>query len=288
MSDKKTPNNYIEKRRSVRIRRSKLLQETRDIEYKIAISTEEFEQAFELVTQQYINVGLHKKTSQLRLTRYHLLPDTKVFIAIRKNSDYSETVIGTITMITDRLMGLPMDELYKKQLNNLRSSGLNLAEVIGLSVSPEQSAIQNNIIVYLYKICLQYARLTHINDLLCSVSKKHIRFYEDLLLFKPVGEILPYSYANGQLAQGHRLDIHQASKEFKEVYSGMEFDADLHRFFFTETKKFSRPKGAGEAMTLEQMRYFFEKRSQLLSSLSNRDKLILRKEFKKINKKSIY
>jgi len=288
MKNEKKLNSYIEKRRSIRIRRSNLLQETKNIEYKIAISTEELEQAFELVTQQYINVGLHKNNNQLRLTRYHLLPDTKVFIAIKKNNDYSETVIGTITMITDRSMGLPMDELYKKQLNNLRSSGLHLAEVIGLSVSPEQSAIQNNIAIYLYKICLQYARLTHVNDLLCSVSRKHIQFYEDMLLFKPVGEILPYSYANGQLAQGHRLDIHQASKEFKEIYSGMEFDADLHRFFFTETKEFNRPKGAGDVMTAEQIRYFFGKRTQLLSSLSNKDKIILQKEFKKINKKFNY
>ncbi|VAW59483.1 hypothetical protein MNBD_GAMMA11-2651 [hydrothermal vent metagenome] len=288
MNNNRPHKNYIEKRRSVRIRRSKLLHKIQNIEYKIAITTEELEQAFELVTKQYINVGLHENNNELRLTRYHLLPDTKIFIAIKKNNDKTETVVGTITMIVDNSMGLPMDELYREQLNEMRDNGLHLAEVIGLSVEPEQSALHNNITIFLYKICLQYARLTQINDLLCSVTKKHIQFYEDLLLFKPVGDLFPYSYANGQLIQGHRLNICQANREFKEVYSGMEFDADLHRFFFTETQQFNRPKGEGGAMTPEQMRYFIEKRTRLLSSLSCSDKHILRNEFTKKNKKFIY
>ncbi|VAW62765.1 hypothetical protein MNBD_GAMMA10-3241 [hydrothermal vent metagenome] len=288
MSNTPPPGNYVEKRRSVRIRRSKLLQDTQNIEYKIAITTEELEQAFELVTQQYINVGLHKNTHELRLTPYHLLPDTKVFIAIKKNTDQTETVIGTITMIVDKLMGLPMDELYMHQLDELRGAGQHLAEVIGLSVEPQQSALQNNIVVYLYKICLQYARLTQINDLLCSVTQKHIKFYEEMLLFKPVGDLFPYSFANGQLIQGHRLNICQANKEFREVYSGMEFDANLHRFFFTDTPENNRPEGRGDAMTPEQMCYFIEKRTQLLSTLSNKDRFILRKEFKKLKKEFVY
>jgi len=59
----------------------------------------------------------------------------------------------------------------------------------------------------------------------------------------------------------------------------MEFDADLHRFFFTDTKQFNRPYGKGDAMTPEQMRYFIEQKTQLLSSLSHRDKSILRDEY---------
>ena len=279
MSDKKQSKEYIEKRRSIRVRRSKLLQKTQNIEYKIAITTEELEQAFELVTQQYTNVGLHKSNDELRLTKFHLLPDTKVFIAIKKNEDQTETVVGTLSMVTDTSMGLPMDELYNNQLNRMRISGLHLAELMSLSVAPEESAVQNNIVIYLFKICLQYAHMIQVNDILCSVTMKHIKFYKELLLFTPIGEPLPYSYANGLLIQGHRLNLCQANKEFKKVYSGMEFDADLHRFFFTETRNFNRPKGKGNAMTPEQMHYFIEKRTQLLSSLSNRDKNILRDEF---------
>lgn len=279
MTIKKSNNDYIEKRRSVRIRRSKLLQKTHDIEYKIAITTEEFEQAFELVTQQYVNVGLHKNNSDLRLTKYHLLPDTKVFIAIKKHKDMKETVVGTITMVVDKSMGLPMDELYNNQLDQLRATDLQLSELISLSVSPQASAQQNNIVVYLFKICMQYAHLTNVTDILCSVTEKHINFYEELLLLTPLGKQLPYSFANGQLIQGHRLNLQQGNREFKKVYSGMEFDADLHRFFFTETRDFNRPKGKGEAMTAEQIRYFIEKRTRLLSSLTKKDKKILREEF---------
>jgi len=270
---------YIEKRRSIRIRRSKLLSQTKNIEYKIANTTEEMEQAFELVTQQYKSVGLHKESSDLRLTKYHLLPDSKIFIAIKKSDTGEETVIGTLTMVTDSSMGLPMDEIYLRKLNRMRISGLLLSEVIGLAVSPVESALHNNIVMYLFKICLQYARYSSVHDLLCSVTKKHINFYEELLLFKPIGELSPYSFANGLPIQGHRLNIQQANREFEKIYSGMEFDADLHRFFFTETREFNRPLGKGEAMTTEQIRYFIEKRTKLISSLSSKDKRILRDQF---------
>lgn len=271
--------NYIEKRRGVRIRRSRLLKNTENIEYKIAISTEELEQAFELVTQQYISAGLHSDNDGLRLTKFHLLPNSKVFIAIQKQADSSQKVVGTITMIEDSSMGLPMDEIYPDRLQRLRMSNLKLAEVIGLAVSPEQSAIYNNIVMYLYKICLQFSRFVQVTDLLCTVKTKHAAFYESLLLFKRIGELVRYSYAKNQLVQGYRLNLRQANKEFEEVYSGMEFDADLHRFFFTDTKQFNRPCGKGDAMTLEQQRYFFEKRTQLLSSLSHKEKSMIRDEY---------
>ncbi len=271
--------NYIEKRRSVRIRRSKLLKNTENIEYKIAISTEELEQAFELVTQQYISADLHNESDDLRLTKFHLLPNCKVFIAIQKQADYSEKVVGTLTMVEDSSMGLPMDEIYHDRLQKLRICSLKLAEVIGLAVSPEQSAIHNNIVMYLYKICLQFSRFTQISDLLCTVKPKHTTFYESLLLFKRIGDLVPYSYAKNQLVQGYQLNLHQANKDFEEVYRGMDFDADLHRFFFTDTKQFNRPYGKGDAMTPEQQRYFFEKRTKLLSSLSRKEKSILREEY---------
>jgi len=279
MGNRLQQQSYIEKRRSVRIRRSKLLQNTENIEYKIATTTEEIEQALELVTQQYISVGLHNKDSELRLTKYHLLPDSKIFIAIKKLPGGKEVVVGTLTMVVDTSMGLPMDEIYSMSLNRLRISGLLLAESISLAISPEESALQNNISMFLFKLCFQYAKLLHVNDLMCSVTKKHIPFYEELLLFKPIGELTPYSYANGLSIQGHRLNLMQASSQFEEVYSGMEFDANLHRFFFTETREYHRPFGKGEAMSPEQLRYFLESRTQLLSSLSTNDRTILRNEF---------
>lgn len=278
----------IEKRRSIRIRRSKLLQSTEGIEYKIASSTEELEQAYNLVTQQYISVGFQNKQDQLRLTKYHLLPESKVFIAIKKIPHETDRVVGTLTLVKDTAMGLPMDEVYENQLNRLRISGLQLAEVIGLAIATSDSNLQNNLIMYLFKICLQYAQLSQTHNILCSVTKKHIQFYQELLLFKAVGEPHSYSYANNQVIQGHQINLQQASKEYKDVYSGMEFDADIHRFFFTNTPEYQRPYGKGEAMNPEQMRYFIEQRTQLLSSLTKQDKNILRHEFIRQDKAFAY
>jgi hypothetical protein len=76
----------------------------RSVVIKFAETKDEYEQAFSLVYNTYLNIGVIKPNrSNLRLTLYHALPTTKVLI-VKKN----KTVISTLTTILDNPLGLPL------------------------------------------------------------------------------------------------------------------------------------------------------------------------------------
>ena len=281
-----------ERRREIRLRRSGLIddQDRCSITYKIAQERSELESAFELVWDSYVKVGLQADDNLgIRVSKYQLLPTTKVLVAVhhpeldKRAPDYEKlkepgVVVGTLTLVMDSSMGLPMEELCGDEVAELRSRGRKLAEVIALSVNPDFR--KDNVMMYLYKLMFQYARHKGVTDLTCSVTKKHIRFYRRMLLFKPLGGLKEYSAANQLETQGHLLDLKRAESEAKSVYHSRHFDADLYNFFFTSNKKTGRPFGEGKPWSREQLEYFITRRTQLLEKLDEDTKEILRTEYK--------
>lgn len=280
-----------ERRREVRLRRSKLIdmQDRCSITYKIAHETAELESAFELVWDSYVKVGLQVDDGlNIRVTKYHLLPTTKVLVAIyhpeldKEDPVYEKlkepgVVVGTLTLVLDSPLGLPNEEICGNELAELQRSGRLVAEVIALSVNPDFR--KDNVMMYLYKLMFQYARFKGVTDLTCSVTKKHIRFYQRMLLFKPLGEIKKYSAANQLETQCHLLDLQRAEHEAKTTYHSQHFDADLYTFFFTDNKKTGRPLGEGAPLSREQLNYFIVQRTPLLETLDDKSKDILRQEY---------
>jgi hypothetical protein len=280
-----------ERRRAVRLRRSKLAESIPHLSFKIAHTTAELEQAFELVWRQYRSVGLEgDNSSGIRLTKYHLLPFSKVFVVIAQDNpnnvgDKSTDVphvIGTVTLILDGAMGLPVEEVCREELNHLRNQGRNLAEVVALAIDPEFKRQELDVVMHMFRIVFSYAREKNVNDLLCSVTKRHIEFYRTLLFFKPMGEMKPYSYANRLEVQGHRLDIKLAERLAKKVYSDNCFDADLHSFFFTDNLQFGRSRGEGCSLSPEQLRYFLSERTRMIESLDDQTLNLLRAEYERM------
>jgi ribosomal protein S18 acetylase RimI-like enzyme len=282
-----------ERRREIRLRRGKLInnQDRSSVTYKIAQEASEFEDAFELVWDSYVKVGLQADDGMhLRITKYHLLPSTKVLVAIhrpeldKKNPDYDKLkepgiVVGTLTLVLDSPLGLPMEEICCQEVAALRNTGRSVAEVIALAVNPDFR--KDNIMMYLYKLMFQYARYKGVTDLACSVTKKHIKFYRRMLLFKPMGELKKYSAANQLETQCHRLDLQHAEQKAKDVYHSRHFDADLYTFFFTENPSAGRSFGEGSPWSRDQLGYFIEQRTRLLATLDERTRDILRQEYAK-------
>lgn len=277
------PKTVTERRREIRLRRSRLLDSPGDIEftYKIVSSRAELEQTFGLVWESYVKVGLQDRdTPPLRFTKYHLMPTTKVFAAIHRQEigkpapDYEKLkqpgkIVGTLTLVLDSAMGLPMDEVCKDSVDRIRNGGGLPAEVIALAVNPEFRS--HNIMMYLYKLMFEYARLSNITDITCSVTKRHIRFYQSMLLFEPMGDLRVYDAANGSEVQCHRLNIDEGRKKAEDVYNSQHFDADLYTFFFTENKEFGRAAGEGVPMSEATLTHFLEKKTRMRDSLSERD-----------------
>lgn len=285
------PKHREERRREIRLRRSRLLEnkQAMAVTYKIASTREELEQTFALVWDSYVKVGLQDPdTDPLRLTKYHLMPSTKVFAAIHRaelekdKPDYDKLkepgqIVGTLTLVRDSEFGLPMEEVCADSVNRIRDAGGSPAEVIALAVNPEFRS--HNIMMYLYKLMFEYARLSKVTDITCSVTKRHIRFYQTMLLFEPMGDLSVYDAANGLEVQCHRLNIVEGGRKAEEVYHSQHFDADLFTFFFTENKEFGRAAGEGVPMDAETLRYFAAQRSNVLETLSDDDLAKLRRAY---------
>ena len=283
-----------ERRREVRLRRSNLINDLDgcSITFKIAQTTDELEQAFELVWDSYVKVGLQRDTGEgVRLTKYHLLPSTRVLIAVHRpeldkaNPDYQKlkepgVVVGTLTIVLDSPLGLPMEEICGDKVLELRESGRRLAEVTSLAINPEYR--KYNVAMYLYKLMFQYVKYKQATDVACSVTRKHLSFYRRMLLFKPIGKIKEYSAANQLETQCHLLNMDEAARSAKDVYHSRHFDADLYTFFFEDTLSANRLKGEGKPMTNEQLQYFLYQRTQLGHSLSQSDIGILEQEYEKL------
>jgi ribosomal protein S18 acetylase RimI-like enzyme len=290
-SQPENPNWRNERRREVRLRRSNLISDQCEgsVTYKVATDQHELERSFELVWQSYVKVGLQAPDSDpIRFTKYHLLPSTKVFIAIyrpellEEKPDYSRLkepgeIVGTLTLVANSPMGLPMEEVCHDAVQELRDQGSHPAEVVALAVNPEYR--RHNIMMYLYKLMFEYANLTEVSDITCSVTKRHISFYQSMLLFQPMGELQTYSAANGLEVQCHRLNIEFGRQTARDVYNDRHFDADLYTFFFTENPQWQRSLGMGRPWSEELLRYFLTKRTRFLDTLDEKTRALLRREY---------
>ncbi len=166
-----------------------------DIEYKIADTWEERLSAFRLVYHSYLRAGLGQPNPHgVRVTPYHLLPTTEVFIA-----RLDETTIFTMTLVIDGELGLPMESVYPDVVESIRTQGL-AAEISCLA--DRRANIERFFPVFLKCSVLlaQYAWKRGVEHLLAAVHPRHARFYRRFLNFDYIGEEKSYPTVRGNPA----------------------------------------------------------------------------------------
>jgi len=220
----------IERRRTIRIRRSALLEARMEQldrpSIKIAENLDEYSQAFSVLHDVYQASGYLQQShpSGLHFNRHHLLPRTCVFVF----KSYLK-VLSTMSYIPDTpAFGLPMDELYKAELDVLRDAGRKIVEIGSLATLRHRCG--QNIMVFLSKAIFQYAHFTGADDLCIIINPKHAQFYSSIFLFKPFGEQRYYSKVDA-MAVALRVDMHTIEASLRQAYAASDFDTDLHNFF---------------------------------------------------------
>jgi len=220
----------IERRRTIRIRRSALLDANLEAldrpSIKIAETLDEYMQAFTVLHDVYLASGYLSAPSPYGISfgLHHLLPKSCVFIF----KSYL-TVLSTMSYIPDtQRFGLPMDDLYKPELDRLRDSGRKIVELGSLATLPQRR--MQNLIVFLAKAIFRYAMSTHADDLCIMVNPKHVRFYESIFLFESFGEERHYDKVNAP-AVALRVNMHKIEPSLYEAYGSADFETDLHSFF---------------------------------------------------------
>lgn len=224
----------LERRRTLRIKRSNLLNlQLDDIDrpaIKIAETQDEYEQSFRLVHETYLRMGYLKEPQPhgLLFSVYSLLPETVIFVA----KSYL-TVISTLTEIFDtEPFGLPMDTIYKPELDTLRAQGRRVVELSALVTPPKLR--WRNLFMVLAQVMYQYSVYRGVDDLCIAVNPKHVSFYKDILLFEDFGPERHYPRVDAP-AVALRVDMHHIAGRLKEVYDSNDMDTNLYLYFHRMT-----------------------------------------------------
>jgi len=239
--------------------------------YFIARERNDLEQAFSLVYREYASRGYVPKgyKSSMRLSLYNALPSTTTFINKQK-----EEVVATVTLIPDSEMGIPMDKIYKDEVDTLRKKGRRVAEVSQLSIDNKLfpkgwysmfNFMKLIFIFALFKLVFDYARNVEKLDELCiAVNPKHQYLYK-FLFFEELGSLKHYGSVNKAPALAFHLTINNALEERisakrKAVYK-IFYGKDTDPRIFKE--KFKMEPG--------DLEYFFLQKSDLLKKANERE-----------------
>jgi len=225
-----TPEAIEDRRRTLRLRRSSLVDlKMEGIDrpsIKIAETLDEYRQAFRLAHDCYVSTGYLENSPgrPYHYSTYSLLPETCVFVF----KSYL-TVIATLTEIHDTPeLGLPMDALYREQIDGLRRGNRKVVELSSFVTSPDYR--MRNIMVYLCKAMFNYSIFNDVDDICIMVNPKHVKFYTRMFLFEPFGPELFYEKVQAP-AVALRVNMDHIEARLRGKYSGHEFTEDLHGFF---------------------------------------------------------
>lgn len=250
-----------------------------DIRYKIVERKKELESACRLVHDQYVDKGyMARREHGLRLSLHNALPETTTFIGKR-----DDLVVYTMTLFQDSDMGLPMDGIYKKELDKLRYRGRKIAEVGSLATHPDIRSEDQTILMHGKKITLKYS-MEHleIDDLVIAINPKHQWFYEHIMLCEKIGELKTYGYVNNAPAVAFRLNLKSVKERFRATYGDMPFEKNLHRFLFKDESPCIELPEENQNVCFwdeEKIRYFFREKTNLLCEADAGVRKCLREQY---------
>ncbi|MBI3323715.1 MAG: hypothetical protein HYZ92_00350 [Candidatus Omnitrophica bacterium] len=236
----------------------------RPIRFRVVETTDELKSAMRLVYREYLRRGyVNPNPHQLKISVFHALPETTTFVAVHQRLG----VIGTTTLILDSPLGLPMDEVYKRELDQMRQRH-RLAEIsmltldhdfFGRGVLPTLHAHKMILMLRLFKVMFDYLRTcTGTTELVACFNPRH-RILYDFLHLQSLGGLKSYSVVNGHPAVAGHLNIGQTR--------GLARSYPVLRFFYgrpCSAARFARKLLLGR----EDLQELFLRLSPVLASAS--------------------
>lgn len=150
-----------------------------------------------------------------------------------------EKTLATITVGFDSPKeGLMVEQLYPEEIAQLRANGARVCEFTKLAVDRNEQS--REVLAMMFHIAYMYARRIHRGtDLVIEVNPRHVRFYERMLGFSPLGaeRMCPRVGAPAVLLW---LDLEYAAEQIA-AYGGLRDKAgkvrSLYPFFFSAAEE---------------------------------------------------
>jgi hypothetical protein len=238
---------------------------------KVAETLEEYEAAFRLAHDVYVGMGYFvPQASGLRVILHHGLPDTLVFLVRDERN-----VLGTVTLVPDGVLGLPMDDLYRDELDGFRRQGKKIFEVAALVADPrfrkvlvDDTTPRRGVFWLLHQAVFWWARHKGADHLLITVNPRHAWLYTKLYGFQQFGEVRSYDKVQGAPAVPLQLDLTALPEKLERAVRESEKDFQLKKFFYRLEHGFGEGNGRLPGMPPELVRHFLRDRTDLLATLS--------------------
>ncbi len=159
------------------------------------------------VHDSYVERGIiDPHPSGMRVTPHLVLPTTRVFVA-----KVEGRVVGTISLIRDTPLGLPMDDVYGDELAAMRAEGHRIAEVGALAIDREYRGV--GLVFLLNRIMFECAARLGVERLVIAVHPEAEDIYAASMLFERFGEVRHYPGLNrSALAVALTLDLTTAEE----------------------------------------------------------------------------
>ncbi|PKN42131.1 MAG: hypothetical protein CVU60_07890 [Deltaproteobacteria bacterium HGW-Deltaproteobacteria-18] len=162
-----------------------------DYLFKVADSACELLESYHLLYHEYVQAGYTKENkNEILVTKHHLLPKTTVLLAKSEN-----TVISTATLVPDSSQfGLPMDDLFGKELASLRRQRRKVVEVCSLASNTQRFSrigIHN-----FTRLLFLYCVFQDVDDVCVMVNPKHVPIYKRLCDLEIFGDEKHYHRVN--------------------------------------------------------------------------------------------
>ncbi len=165
--------------------------------------------AFELVYRSYQRAGLCAESEcGLRFTPYQLLETTDIIIAELRGD-----VIGTLSLVRDGVLGLPMEEIYSNEVAARRAAGVTVAEVSCLADRRQGMARFFGLFREMSRLMAQLGAKLGVEELLVAVHPRHAPLYRRYMAFELLGERRDYPTVNGNPAVAMCLNFDKAAVE---------------------------------------------------------------------------
>ena len=203
--------------------------------FEIATSAKDYFAALKLVQDVYLKEGYvnaDESSCLCRILENHFFEKTAVFIGKKEDK-----VVFTVSLFPDSSNGLPMDSIYKKELDSLRDQGRMIGEVGCLATHPEFRNGSQNLPMHGNKIMLNYAMdYLKLDDLVITAHPKHALLYKQVLMFEEMGKgtIKAHPKVNSNPAVALRLNLKEAEEKCRHFYQNNSLETNMHHFFFVK------------------------------------------------------
>lgn len=208
------------------LRKINLPYDIAQFEFKLAESTSEYIQAFQILYDSYFELGFTEHNPhKTYIVFQHLLPSTAFLIAKFKGE-----VVGTVSLVRQNKAGLPLQKVVSLQLK--RDIHTQYAEISSLCIKKTfRQSKSGNVFFPLLAFMYQFAtKYFDVSDFVIAVYPRHEIYYRGLMGFKRLRSTFEFY---GSPAVALSLNLKNANVFFKSKFSKLNPSKNLY-YYFTE------------------------------------------------------